>query len=262
MQYCLEHFKRNVRDLLEAEPKNKEYQKHIPRFLELLASAMTLGPAERPSGAREEVRPGRRGGRGGRTSEAGVMPCLRPPARELDDAHEDCRPHGSRKAHRQELHDIQGVVPPLREVPRIRGAGRHALLRVHERPDLAGPRRPLPGGHPARDAREAGRREEGRAEEDGAQGRGAAGGRRREARRGVQRGPGQARGRDHVVVRREKRLRMGLLHPDGLGVQVPGHPGVDRPRGDLRRGRARWRPRRGSLQRLQLRLEGKDAVLP
>ena len=42
MQYCLEHFKRNVRDLLEAEPKNKEYQKHIPRFLELLASAMTL----------------------------------------------------------------------------------------------------------------------------------------------------------------------------------------------------------------------------
>lgn len=42
MQYCLEHFKRNVRDLLEAEPKNAEYQKYIPRFLELLASAMTL----------------------------------------------------------------------------------------------------------------------------------------------------------------------------------------------------------------------------
>ncbi|MBR5113867.1 MAG: IS66 family transposase [Oscillospiraceae bacterium] len=42
IQYCLEHFKRNVRDLLEAEPKNAEYQKHIPRFLELLASAMTL----------------------------------------------------------------------------------------------------------------------------------------------------------------------------------------------------------------------------
>ena len=42
MQYCLEHFKRNVRDLLEAEPDNAEYQKHIPRFLELLASAMTL----------------------------------------------------------------------------------------------------------------------------------------------------------------------------------------------------------------------------
>ena len=42
MQYCLEHFKRNVRDLLEAEPENAEYQKHIPRFLELLASAMTL----------------------------------------------------------------------------------------------------------------------------------------------------------------------------------------------------------------------------
>ena len=42
MQYCLEHFKRNVRDLLEAEPKDKEYQRHIPRFLELLASAMTL----------------------------------------------------------------------------------------------------------------------------------------------------------------------------------------------------------------------------
>ena len=31
-----------VRDLLEAEPKNAEYQKHIPRFLELLTSAMTL----------------------------------------------------------------------------------------------------------------------------------------------------------------------------------------------------------------------------
>ena len=41
-QYCLEHFKRNVRDLLEAEPKNTEYQRHIPRFLELLAYAMTL----------------------------------------------------------------------------------------------------------------------------------------------------------------------------------------------------------------------------
>ena len=53
-----------------------------------------------------------------------------------------------------------------------------------------------------------------------------------------------------------------MAHPDGLGVQVPRHPGVDRPRGDLRRGRARRRPRRGPLQRLQLRLEGKDAVLP
>lgn len=42
MQYCLEHFKRNARDLLEAEPENAEYQRHIPRFLELLASAMTL----------------------------------------------------------------------------------------------------------------------------------------------------------------------------------------------------------------------------
>lgn len=42
MQYCLEHFKRNVRDLLEAEPKNREYQRRIPRFIELLASAMTL----------------------------------------------------------------------------------------------------------------------------------------------------------------------------------------------------------------------------
>ena len=42
MQYCLEHFKRNVRDLPEAEPKNGECQRHIPRFIELLASAMTL----------------------------------------------------------------------------------------------------------------------------------------------------------------------------------------------------------------------------
>ena len=42
MQYCLEHFKRNARDLLEAGPENAEYQRHIPRFLELLASAMTL----------------------------------------------------------------------------------------------------------------------------------------------------------------------------------------------------------------------------
>ena len=42
MQYCLEHFKRNIRDLLEAEPGNAEYQRLIPRFLELLAAAMTL----------------------------------------------------------------------------------------------------------------------------------------------------------------------------------------------------------------------------
>ena len=42
MQYCLEHYKRNVRDLIEAEPENKEYQKYIPRYLELLKDAMTL----------------------------------------------------------------------------------------------------------------------------------------------------------------------------------------------------------------------------
>ena len=47
MQYCLEHYKRNVRDLIEAEPENKEYQKHIPRYLELLKDAMTLRKKKR-----------------------------------------------------------------------------------------------------------------------------------------------------------------------------------------------------------------------
>jgi transposase len=42
IQYCLEHYKRNVRDLLDASPGNAEYQKYIPRFLELLAKAMRL----------------------------------------------------------------------------------------------------------------------------------------------------------------------------------------------------------------------------
>ena len=42
MQYCLEHYKRNVRDLMEAEPGNKEYNEHVPRYLELLKVAMTL----------------------------------------------------------------------------------------------------------------------------------------------------------------------------------------------------------------------------
>ena len=42
IQYCLEHYKRNVRDLLEAEPENGEYNKYIPRFLDLLKEAMTL----------------------------------------------------------------------------------------------------------------------------------------------------------------------------------------------------------------------------
>lgn len=42
IQYCLEHYKRNVRDLLEAEPDNGEYRKYIPRFLDLLKEAMTL----------------------------------------------------------------------------------------------------------------------------------------------------------------------------------------------------------------------------
>ena len=42
IQYCLEHYKRNVGDLLEAEPENKEYKKYIPKFIELLKEAMTL----------------------------------------------------------------------------------------------------------------------------------------------------------------------------------------------------------------------------
>lgn len=54
MQYCLEHFKRNVRDLLEAEPDNAEYRKRIPRFLELLASAMTLRNRKRGKDYDEE----------------------------------------------------------------------------------------------------------------------------------------------------------------------------------------------------------------
>lgn len=54
MQYCLEHFKRNARDLLEAGPKNAEYQRHIPRFLELLASAMTLRNRKRGRGYDDE----------------------------------------------------------------------------------------------------------------------------------------------------------------------------------------------------------------
>ena len=42
IQYCLEHYKRNVRDLLEAEPDRKEYKEFIPHFLDLLKEAMTL----------------------------------------------------------------------------------------------------------------------------------------------------------------------------------------------------------------------------
>lgn len=42
IQYCLEHYKRNVGDLLEAEPDNGEYRKCIPHFLGLLKEAMTL----------------------------------------------------------------------------------------------------------------------------------------------------------------------------------------------------------------------------
>ena len=42
MQYCFEHYKRNVGDLLEANPGNAEYQKHIPSFLGLLREAMKL----------------------------------------------------------------------------------------------------------------------------------------------------------------------------------------------------------------------------
>ena len=42
MQYCFEHYKRNVGDLLEANPGSAEYQKHIPSFLGLLRAAMKL----------------------------------------------------------------------------------------------------------------------------------------------------------------------------------------------------------------------------
>lgn len=42
IQYCLEHYKRNVRDLLEQEPENAEYKKYIPHFVDLLKEAMTL----------------------------------------------------------------------------------------------------------------------------------------------------------------------------------------------------------------------------
>ena len=42
IQYCLEHYKRNVQDLLDAEPKRKEYKKYIPHFVELLKKAMKL----------------------------------------------------------------------------------------------------------------------------------------------------------------------------------------------------------------------------
>ncbi len=42
IQHCLEHYKRNVRDLLDSSPENAEYQKYIPRFVELLAKAMRL----------------------------------------------------------------------------------------------------------------------------------------------------------------------------------------------------------------------------
>lgn len=41
-QYCLEHYKRNVNDLLDAEPENGEYREHIPKFTDLLKQAMTL----------------------------------------------------------------------------------------------------------------------------------------------------------------------------------------------------------------------------
>lgn len=42
IQYCLEHYKRNVENLLEADPGNAEYRKYIPRFIEFLKKAMTL----------------------------------------------------------------------------------------------------------------------------------------------------------------------------------------------------------------------------
>ena len=42
MQYCLEHFKRNVGDLLENDPGNEEYHELIPGFQNLLREAMRL----------------------------------------------------------------------------------------------------------------------------------------------------------------------------------------------------------------------------
>ena len=33
IQYCLEHYRRNVGDLLEADPENAEYRKYIPRLV-------------------------------------------------------------------------------------------------------------------------------------------------------------------------------------------------------------------------------------
>lgn len=56
IQYCLEHYKRNVRDLLEAEPENKEYNKCIPRFLDLLKEAMTLRGRHRGKEYNDESR--------------------------------------------------------------------------------------------------------------------------------------------------------------------------------------------------------------
>ena len=42
MQYCLEHIKRNVGDLLENDPGNEEYRELIPGFQNLLREAMRL----------------------------------------------------------------------------------------------------------------------------------------------------------------------------------------------------------------------------
>lgn len=41
-QYCLEHFKRNLRDLLEASPGDPDCAAYIPRMPELFRDAMTL----------------------------------------------------------------------------------------------------------------------------------------------------------------------------------------------------------------------------
>lgn len=57
MQYCLEHFKRNVGDLLEEDPKNAEYKELIPGFLDLLREAMRLRGKSR---GEEYVRESRR----------------------------------------------------------------------------------------------------------------------------------------------------------------------------------------------------------
>lgn len=56
IQYCLEHLKRNIRDLIESEPENREYKKYIPKIIGLLADAMTLRSRLKGSEYAEESR--------------------------------------------------------------------------------------------------------------------------------------------------------------------------------------------------------------